>query len=177
MSMPSKIVLAVLGLCLASAGPALAQEGPIASAPSTDVDAQIRAYLDGSPSPLPAADGPTGPAEAPPVFDKAPHGEVGVGIGSNGYRNLYASTIVPVGDIGTAAVAVSDTRFNGRFGGQHKLQSLSVAVALGDAASRPPVLACNGERLVQGALEPMWVKRMRAGQTEAALACPTEARR
>jgi hypothetical protein len=99
-----------------------------------------------------------------------------VGIGSNGYRHAHASTIVPVGDIGTAAIAVSDTRFNGRFG-PRKQQSLSIGVALGEAAGQPPAPDCSEQRLARGEPEPLWVTRMRTGQAGAGLACGPGTRR
>jgi hypothetical protein len=162
----SKIVLAA---SLLATAPALAQEGPVASAGSTAVDSQIRDYLDAAAAPLPASGGAvvSAPREAE---DKAPHGEFSVGVGSNGYRHADASTVLPLGNIGTAAVAVSDTRFNGRFG-PRKQQSLSVAVALGEGAGQPRPGACGQDRLSGRALEPMWVTRMRAAQPTASLGC------
>ncbi len=157
--MPTKTALALAALLLAGA-PAFAQDGPIASARPVDVtDVQIRQYLDAaSATPTEAeGDGVTTPLLPP---DRKPHGEFGVGIGTNGYREAYASTVVPVGDVGTAAIAVSDTRFNGRFGPQ-KRQSVSVAVNLGDAART--AAPCLRERPSNG-LQPMWVSRMRADQ-------------
>jgi hypothetical protein len=164
----SKIVLALL---LASApAAAAAQDGPIATS-SADVDAQINAFLNHPVEPLDAAPGASPlDAEKPPV-DRMPHGEVGVGIGTGGYRHVHAATVVPVGKAGTAAIAVGETRFNGRHGGEHKFQSLSIAVDLSAAAK--PRAAC--ERGKDHRADP-W--RRRLGGTEAtAAACPREASR
>lgn len=159
----------VLAFSLLAAAPALAQEGPIASAGSSAVDAQIRDYLDSATAPLPATpDGPLSDTDGP-VRDRAPHGEFGVGIGTNGYRSAYASTVVPVGATGTAAIAVSDTRFNGRFG-PRKQQSLSVGIMLGDAGAQARPNDCREDR--RAGPDPMWVTRMRAaGQPSASLIC------
>jgi hypothetical protein len=157
--MLTRTVLGLAALMMAGA-PALAQDGPIASARPVDTtDVQIRQYLDAA-SAAPTeveGDGVTTPLLPP---DRKPHGEFGVGIGTNGYREAYASTVVPVGDVGTAAIAVSDTRFNGRFGPQ-KRQSVAVAVNLGDAART--AAPCLRERPSNG-LQPLWVTRMRADQ-------------
>ncbi len=144
----------------AFAQPPVAQEEPIASARSVETtDAQIRQYLD-------AAAAPAGVEDAAPApVDNRPHGEFEVGIGTGGYRHAHAATVVPFGDIGTAAIAVSDTRFNDRFG-PRKQQTLSVAVNLGDGA-RPAGPACVREQAKRG-LQPMWVTRMRADQATAA---------
>ncbi len=40
------------------------------------------------------------------------HGEVGFGIGTNGYRSVYGTAIIPVGDTGTVVVSVADTQIN-----------------------------------------------------------------
>jgi hypothetical protein len=172
MTMLSKTAAAMTALLLGAAPAlALAQDGPIASArpvDTTNTDAQIRAYLDAAAAePTPGDEAPPTAAPAP---DKQPHGEFGVGIGSGGYRQAYAATVVPVGDIGTAAIAVSDTRFNGRFG-PRKQQSLSIGVALGDAAKPGMAPGCLRDRPGRGP-EPMWVTRMRADQgVSAGAAC------
>jgi hypothetical protein len=171
------VMRAVLALVCAPfllCGPALAAEpsadAPIASAPA-DTDAQIAAYLKTSPDPLSAT------GEAPPLDalapDRAVHGEVGVGIGTGGYRHAHATMIAPIGDIGTAAIAVSDTRFNGRFGPRES-QSLSIGVALGQGAAINPAAApCGALPNANGyGFEPLWASRLRAQHPADALACP-----
>ena len=174
----SKIALLAAALGMAIAVPAFAQDGPIASARTVDVDAQIRDYLDHPPADLPSAPETAAPTDAAPVRDNAPHGEVGVGIGTWGYRHVHASTVVPVGTIGTAAIAVSDTRFNGRRGPQ-KIQSLSIGVALGDASAPAPApdALCADALGRRADRDPMWVTRMRAGQVAPGAACRPESQR
>lgn len=158
----------LLGTAAAAQAPA-SVDAPLS--PSRAVDAQIADYLNRSPAPdaspvlLPAADG--GPAAAP-ATDKAPHGVVELGFGSDGYRHASASMIAPIGDVGTAAAAISDTSFQGRRGGAHRFQSLSVAVAVGPgmgngAAATDCVRAPDG----RPGSEPLWVVRLRAAVTNA----------
>lgn len=166
------LIFVAAAVLMAHGAPAMAApDEPIASARKVDsadaTDAQIRQYLDDASTAPPTV---AGPAPISPVSDGQPHGEVGVGIGTGGYRHAHASTVVPVGEVGTAAIAVSDTRFNGRFG-PRKQQSLSVAVNLGDAAKNPAAPACVRAPSTRGP-EPLWVTRMRAEQaTSAGLAC------
>jgi len=168
-----KAVLALFCMPFLLCGPALAAEAsadaPIASAPA-DTDAQIAAYLKASPEPL-SATGEARPSDAP-APDRAMHGEVGVGIGTGGYRHAHATMIAPIGDIGTAAVAVSDTRSNGRFG-PRQAQSLSIAVALGQgAAINPAAASCGAMPDASGyGFEPLWATRLRAQHPADALAC------
>ena len=42
------------------------------------------------------------------------HGEMGVAIGSNGYHALYGSTVVPIGDTGTAAFSFYQGQYGNR---------------------------------------------------------------
>jgi hypothetical protein len=170
MTMLPKTLFAAASACLAAAGPGVAQDGPIASARAVAVDAQIRDYLDSAPAPL-AAEPERAAADAGgAVRDRAPHGEVGIGVGTGGYRHVHAATVVPVGKIGTAAVAVSDTRINGPHG-PYKQQSLSIGVALGEGAAPPADGRCADALRVPRELDPVWVTRMRARQLAAEAAC------
>lgn len=46
-----------------------------------------------------------------PSRDRAVHGEVGVAIGTGGYRALYGTAGVPLGEDGFAILSVADERF------------------------------------------------------------------
>ena len=61
------------------------------------------------------------PAPSPNAFDAASparprdgkvHGEVGVGIGTGGYRDLYGVAELPFGDSGSAVLAFETQRFD-----------------------------------------------------------------
>ena len=47
--------------------------------------------------------------------DRQIHGEVGVAIGTGGYRAAYGTAVVPLGDTGVAAVSVETDRSNYRW--------------------------------------------------------------
>lgn len=55
-----------------------------------------------------AIDGGQGP-------DRKIHGEVGVEVGTGGYRAAYGTAVVPVGDTGMAAISVETDRGNYRW--------------------------------------------------------------
>ena len=101
------------------AGPALAAEPTTAEAPlstaasTTSVADQIDAYLKSSPALEVSDDTPQGVV---PSGDRKPHGEVSIGVGTGGYRSVYARTDLPLGENGRLSIAVEDTRFNGRRG-------------------------------------------------------------
>jgi hypothetical protein len=71
-------------------------------------------------TPLASANGPAPPVQldaagpADPVADPAPerrvHGEVGVTVGTGGYRGAYLAVAGPLGDRGWGSVAVGATR-------------------------------------------------------------------
>lgn len=101
------------------AGPALAAapvpvEAPMSTASSsTSVADQIDAYLKSSPALEVSDDTPQGVV---PSDDRKLHGEVSIGIGTRGYRSVYARTDLPVGENGRLSIAIEDARFNGRGG-------------------------------------------------------------
>lgn len=49
-----------------------------------------------------------------PLPDRAIHGEMGVAIGTGGYRSAYGTAVVPLGDNGAAAFSYETDRFNTR---------------------------------------------------------------
>ena len=173
------ILVAVLG----AAGGAFAATGdadpgavdagaPVTSAGAKDVKAQIQEWLDDSPAALPsrapAADGPA----VPP--DRAIHGEFGVGVGSQGYREIYGVAAIPLGDKGVATVAASETRFNGRRWGGNA-QSFGLNLAFGDAArsAGPANYGCRANALDRW--EPLWASRMRSRPYAAGSDCAVDA--
>ena len=97
----------------AATAPAAAAPG-VAAQPVADpgVAAQIDDYLKTSPALLPTdrAGGVTNGDEPRKV-----HGEVAFAVGTGGYRSAYVRGDFPVGKSGTLSVAVSESRFKGRF--------------------------------------------------------------
>ncbi|MBS0295468.1 MAG: hypothetical protein JSR45_04095 [Proteobacteria bacterium] len=46
--------------------------------------------------------------------DRAPHGEVGAGIGTNGYREVHGTVCKPIGDDGFVSISAGKTEWGGR---------------------------------------------------------------
>ncbi len=102
--------------------------------------------------------------------DRAIHGEVGFGIGTHGYREAYGVATVPLGDSGSATVAVSDGRIGGRYG-TFNSRSLALSLAFGDGAGRGPESGCGAALDGGRYVEPLWVTRMRRDHLARPLAC------
>lgn len=120
-----RTALALAAVLVAS--PALAEEPPVATAapeaPLSVAD-QIDAYLKSSP--VLEVESPGGVDGIVPRGlgrdDRKVYGEVSVGIGTGGYRSVYARTDVPLGETGRLSLAFEDTRYGrghapGRFQG------------------------------------------------------------
>jgi hypothetical protein len=101
-------------------------------------DAQIANWIS-SEQGAPGADGQAGgPQQTGP---RAIHGEMGVSVGSNGYRNVYGVTDIPIGENSDLGLAASNSSYNGRHGyGGGSQTSLGVSLRLGNpsgASSNP----------------------------------------
>ena len=102
--------------CTAPARAGTAADETIATAsaqavPATDdTAAQIRQWIAAAPPPSLGDGGVDGVVENAP---RQVHGEVGVAVGSGGYRSAYAISTFPIGRTGALTVAVGETR-NGR---------------------------------------------------------------
>lgn len=126
-------LLVLIGSGLASTAAAEAQATAPAAAPLT-TEQQIDAYLRTSPTlSLPSEDEIDALQEE---RERKVHGEVGVAVGSHGYREVYARSDFPVGKTGTLSLAVRDSRFKGRFGA-HDRQSLGFGLSRGGEAAGP----------------------------------------
>lgn len=103
-----------------AAAPALAAEPQAADQPVATADAQgaVAAQIDDWIKSSPAAEGRADAMAAndDAVPDRKPHGVVSVGVGTHGYRSVYARTDLPLGESGRLSIAVADTRFGGRIG-------------------------------------------------------------
>ncbi|HTK34500.1 MAG TPA: hypothetical protein VL358_04330 [Caulobacteraceae bacterium] len=149
-------------------------DAPVASASDAALDAQISSYLNASAQPLPSTAGPNAMGPSDPLPDRKVHGEVGVAVGTGGYREAYASMIAPMGSNGTVAVAVSQVQGRGRWG-PAGAQSLSIAASMGPgggAGLGGRSTACAGPDDKTG-FEPLWAAQMRAARPAAQMDCPT----
>jgi len=107
-----------------------AASAPIANPRADETAAQIDDWIREA-SAEPAAEAP---AQGTQAIDRRIHGEVGFGIGSNGYRSAYGVATMPIGKTGTATVALSEGRMNFRGGRRATNRSLALSLAFGDAA-------------------------------------------
>ena len=109
----TRIQFWMVGVALAAfAGSAQAQEAvstasatpaPVAD---TSTAAQIDRFIKSGPMPSLEDDGVNGITPG----DRKIHGEVSVGIGTGGYRSFSGLSVIPVGETGTLAIAVSKSR-------------------------------------------------------------------
>jgi hypothetical protein len=167
--------LAALGLAAGLAGgAALAQtasgppSAPIAPQKATearddDIDAQIAAYTAAPAAPQ----GPTGSDEAAPP--RQIHGEVGAAMGSNGYREAYVTSEIPLGSDGALGVAVDEAAVKLRNGPTLRRQSLAVSLDLGQPANAP---GCVPVPESAGPSEPLWATRLRGAPAPACMIAP-----
>jgi hypothetical protein len=109
-----RIRLAVLVALIAAPAFAAEPDAPVATAqpgsPPTSTAEQIDAFIKSSPAREArraedaVADGVV------PGEDRKPHGEVGVAVGTGGYRSVYGRTEIPVGKNGRVSLAFEDTK-------------------------------------------------------------------
>ena len=145
---------------------ATAQPAASASPSASAAQPQAKAGVDSLGFDLEDADG------APPAPDKKIHGEFGVGIGSNCYREAWGVATAPIGDHAAATVAVDDGQFGWR---GHTIQnrSLGVSLAFGVDNGRPPPPDVCGPAVVSGPYaEPLWMSMTRRELRERDAPCP-----
>jgi hypothetical protein len=115
MARPILAAIAVLalapGVAMAqqqTAAPADGQVVPTASgapvAPRHTADGQIASVSDAAAAEDVEDDGP--------VRDNRVHGEISVGAGTNGYREVSGVATAPIGDVGQATIAIDSEQFN-----------------------------------------------------------------
>lgn len=99
-------VMATAGATGAPISDAIATEPapapPAAAAPLEDTAAQIQRWLTESPVNADDSDGQLLDLRRE---DRQMHGEVGVAVGSGGYRSAYITSVMPLGDNGTLALS------------------------------------------------------------------------
>lgn len=145
-------VLALTGAGLAHAEAPVATQDPTAAPPAaaSDTATQIEDFIRRAPAPSLDDGKPNGVTNSADEPRKV-HGEVGVAVGSGGYRSGYVVSVMPVGKTGTLSLAVSDTNY-GKTGGYYggpgygyggprgfspfggERRTVGMSLALGDAA-------------------------------------------
>lgn len=168
---------------------------------------QVAAWLAGSPPVERLDGGPNGYAMGPdldvngypfgPDGKRQVHGEMGVSVGTGGYRSGYVSTLIPIGETGTLGVAVSKTDFGKRGGYAYDYggyghgyggygygwaprggtsQSLALSLDMrgggGRSRSDTPEGCAPGFRDGDRYVEPVWVTQMRGDRGCAAAERP-----
>jgi len=107
-----RIRLALLAALIAAPAFAAEPDAPVATASTTPAPMstaeQIDAYIKSSPVPDARRDDAVDGVV--PGEDRKPHGEVGVAVGTGGYRSVYGRTEIPVGKNGRVSLAFQDTR-------------------------------------------------------------------
>jgi hypothetical protein len=112
-------ILAVIAVLALAPGVTMAQQQSAAPA-----DGQVVSTASGAPAAPPHA-APNGPVASVsdavaaedveddgPVRDNRVHGEISVGAGTNGYREVSGVATVPIGDTGQATIAVDSTQYS-----------------------------------------------------------------
>ncbi len=145
-------VAALTGAGLAHAEGAVVTQDSTAAPPTATSDTanQIEDFIRRAPAPSLDDGKPNGVTNSTDEPRKV-HGEVGVAVGSGGYRSGYVVSVMPVGKTGTLSLAVSDTQY-GKAGGYHggpgygyggprgfspfggERRSVGMSLALGEAA-------------------------------------------
>jgi hypothetical protein len=169
-----------------------------AAKPVTTQD-QIAAWLADSAPVQRVNDGPNGYAMPPrldvngyplgPDGKRQIHGEMGVSVGTGGYRSGYVSSLIPIGESSTLGIAVSQTDFGkhggygyggygggygyggygyGRRGGTAQSVALSLDMRGGSGKSDTPEGCAPGFRDGDRYVEPVWVTEMRGDRSCAA---------
>lgn len=146
-------VLLLTGAGLAHAETPVTTADPTSAPPvaASDTATQIEDFIRSAPAPQLGDGKPVGVTSSDEV--RKVHGEVGVSVGSGGYRSGYVVSVMPVGKTGTLTLAVSDTK-SGKSGGfyggpgygygyggargfspQGEMRSVGMSLALGDSAN------------------------------------------
>ncbi len=155
-------------MALAGAPAAFAQaDSAIATSGSKATDENIARFLQDEGKAAPDQGPGLGDAEGPPPRDKAIHGEMGFSVGNHGYREGYGVAVIPLGDRGTATVAVDAGQVQVR-GRSFNNRSVALRLALGDFAGPEgfvgPRDVCDFSPHGHAYLEPDWYVRMRQDQ-------------
>ena len=142
--LPAALVLALAGAPAFSQEAVATASGAPAPAPAADTAVQIETWLAAAP-PVDLKDADSDGTIS--LGKRRVHGEVGVAVGTGGYRSAYMLTEFPVGETGALSVAVSETRNGYGFGsyphaygpgiGPGARRTVDLHLAMGPGASRP----------------------------------------
>lgn len=109
-----RIRLALLAALIAVPAFAAEPDAPVATAqpgsPPVSTADQIDAFIKSSPAREARREDDGAIDGVVPREDRRPHGEIGVGVGTGGYRSVYGRTEFPVGKNGRVSLAFQDTR-------------------------------------------------------------------
>jgi len=159
-------ILTVSPVAALSDPPSRSDQGPISTAPAAEAPAgvrregatdpkppislrgplstneQIEAFIRSSPPEPWRNDAPLAADDIDPKRDV--HGQMGVAIGSGGYRSAFVQSDIPIGRTGLLSVVVQETRSDrtyGYHGGYGDRRSLGLSLYLGGAG---PLKPCRG---------------------------------
>jgi hypothetical protein len=94
--------------------------------------------------------------------DRRVHGEMGVGVGTNGYFDAYGAVSVPFGQTGRLGLAYDDAQIRRPWRAHQR--SLAVDLSVGSGTNGPA--ACGNTVHVGGHdVAPLWVSNFRAADT------------
>lgn len=103
------LTVAVLALASAAhAQEAISTAGASGTPPTDETALQIERWLADSPAAREQEEGVLAGLVGQP--DRKIHGEVGMAIGTGGYRSAYISSVMPLGDNGTLALSIGQEK-------------------------------------------------------------------
>lgn len=103
------LTAAILALASAAqAQEAISTAGASGTPPTDETARQIERWLADSPAAHEQEDGVLAGLVGEP--DRRIHGEVGMAIGTGGYRSAYISSVMPLGDNGTLALSIGQEK-------------------------------------------------------------------
>jgi hypothetical protein len=110
--MARKLLAAIVAVLAAAPGVALAQAAagqvvataPASPPPPVKPSGQVASVSEAEAAAEARDDGP--------LRDNRVHGEVSVGVGTNGYREISGVATAPIGDVGQATIAVDSEQYN-----------------------------------------------------------------
>jgi hypothetical protein len=110
--MARNLLAAIVAVLAVAPGVALAQAAadqvvataPTSPPPPVKTSGQVASVSDAEAAANARDDGP--------LRDNRIHGEVSVGVGTNGYREISGVATAPIGDVGQATIAIDSEQYN-----------------------------------------------------------------
>ena len=125
-------------------------------APNQKADANLTRWLDQAPSVATIGQDYTDGVIQEPEPRKI-HGEVGVGVGTGGYRDAYGVVALPIGKASELDIAIEDAHIDKPW--KYDRRSLAVNLSLGGAAA--PSRCDSAIRVGDHFVEPLWATQIR----------------